>query len=94
MHKINEMSLQTLLLNQLRTEIGSGTTKARVFPIEKSKEAFDYITDPSNDESKSIYDGSSHDLRSMLNVCCEVEYHHDIFISVCSSIQQDLLLEL
>ncbi|KAF8371065.1 hypothetical protein PRIPAC_77494 [Pristionchus pacificus] len=57
----------TLLLNQLRTEIGSGTTKARVFPIEKSKEAFDYITDPSNDESKSIYDGSSHDLRSMLN---------------------------
>ncbi|GMR47256.1 hypothetical protein PMAYCL1PPCAC_17451, partial [Pristionchus mayeri] len=57
----------TLLLNELRNEVGSGTTKARVFPIEKSKEAYDYITDPSNDESKSIYDGSSHDLRSMLN---------------------------
>ncbi|GMS94886.1 hypothetical protein PENTCL1PPCAC_17061 [Pristionchus entomophagus] len=57
----------TLLLNELRTEVGSGTTKARVFAIEASKEAFDYITDPSNDESKSIYEGSSHDLRSMLN---------------------------
>ncbi|GMT22193.1 hypothetical protein PFISCL1PPCAC_13490, partial [Pristionchus fissidentatus] len=57
----------TLLLSQIRTAVGSGTTASRVLTVDAGKEAVEYFNDPANDESKTIFDGSSHDFRSMLN---------------------------
>ncbi|GMT22194.1 hypothetical protein PFISCL1PPCAC_13491, partial [Pristionchus fissidentatus] len=56
----------TLLLSEVRTKVGSGTTKSRVISVDAGKASLEYFDDPTLEDNKAIFDGSSHDLSSMM----------------------------